>query len=371
MRSLHRKVAARTVSGLDELIRQLNLRRILYVSTGGLIFELLNLVNHPFRQNWYTAAGFVLVLAVIVPFSTIVVVWYKKLLRRPVAARIVTLLFWALLYLAVLPFFIHDIQNTLSPTNVAPINLTLFCIMLAVVPIFNIYEMLACFLVFLLGNLAIATIFSAPPAYYAYTVGISVMSLIFAYTIQYQYLRMIWELKVENRIDPLTEILNKKAGADKMHTVMATCKRNRSSMAVYMIDIDDFKKYNDCYGHLQGDHALKAVGKTLANVFSRESDVVFRYGGEEFVVATPVADEAEIDNRIAALSDEMRKLNIHTPKNSACEYLTLSIGHTVYRPESDPPTIDALALVDRADTEMYRVKSAKRSSGHSETAAER
>ena len=121
---------------------------------------------------------------------------------------------------------------------------------------------------------------------------------------------MIWELKVANRVDPLTEILNKKAGIDKMHTVMSTCKRSRSSMAVYMIDIDDFKKFNDCYGHLQGDRSLKAVGKTLAGVFSRESDVVFRYGGEEFVVATPLVDPSEIDNRTAALNDAIRRLNI-------------------------------------------------------------
>ena len=50
------------------------------------------------------------------------------------------------------------------------------------------------------------------------------------------------------------------------------------------------------------------------------------------------------------------------PYNSASEYLTLSIGSTVYRPDTDSPTIDALALVDRADAEMYRVKAAKRNS---------
>ncbi len=358
----HRNRDPKTVSDFDELTRQLNLRRILYVSAGVLIFELLNLINHPFQQNWYTVLGFVLILAVVSVFPALIIVWRRKLLRRPAAARLVMFLFWGLLYLAVLPFFIHDLQNMLHSADVTPINLTLFCIMLTVLPIFTPYEMLACFSVFLVGNLVVAAVFSAPPAYYAYTVALCVTSLIFSYATQYQYLRMIWELKVANRVDPLTEILNKKAGIDKMHTVMSTCKRSRSSMAVYMIDIDDFKKFNDCYGHLQGDRSLKAVGKTLAGVFSRESDVVFRYGGEEFVVATPLVDPSEIDNRTAALNDAIRRLNIRMPYNSASEYLTLSIGSTVYRPDMDSPTIDALALVDRADAEMYRVKAAKRDS---------
>ena len=89
-----------------------------------LIFELLNLINHPFQQNWYTVLGFVLILAVVSFFPALIIVWHRKLLRRPAAARLVMFLFWGLLYLAVLPFFIHDLQNMLHSANVTPINLT-------------------------------------------------------------------------------------------------------------------------------------------------------------------------------------------------------------------------------------------------------
>lgn len=356
----YRKRDSKTVSEFGELTLQLNLRRIPYVSAGVLIFELLNLVNLPVRQNCYTTLGFILILAVVSVFPALIIVRRRQLLCRPAAARLVTLLFWVLLYLAVLPFFFHDLQNILHTASVIPIHLTLFCIMLTVLPVFKPWEMLVCFSVFLITNLIAAAVFSAPPAYYAYTVALCVTSLIFSYATQDHYLRMIWELKVANRIDPLTEILNKKTGIEKMHTVMSICKRSRCSMAVYMIDIDDFKKFNDCYGHLQGDRSLKSVGKTLATVFSRESDVVFRYGGEEFVVATPLVNPSEVDNRIAVLNDAIRRLNIHMPRNSCSSYLTLSIGSTIYCPDMDAPTIDALVLIDRADAEMYRVKAAKR-----------
>ena len=92
-------------------------------------------------------------------------------------------------------------------------------------------------------------------------------------------------------IDGLTEIPNRRYLDENLEREWRRSKRNNSSMCVLLIDIDHFKRYNDCYGHRAGDECLKTVAQTLAAQCESGSDFVASYGGEEFVAVLPETNQ--------------------------------------------------------------------------------
>lgn len=126
-------------------------------------------------------------------------------------------------------------------------------------------------------------------------------------------------------------------------------------LSVVMMDVDNFKRFNDTYGHTLGDAVLKAVaGAVLAHV--RDEDVAARFGGEEFVIMLWNADidaAASAAERIRAAVEAVR---VECPTGS-CVGVTISCGVARFVPELDE---DADTLIDRADRAMYRSKQAGR-----------
>jgi len=97
-------------------------------------------------------------------------------------------------------------------------------------------------------------------------------------------------IKVASIRDRLTNLYNYFAFMQRFREVLETCHQLKKPVSVLMIDLDDFKKVNDTYGHLTGNHVLAKVGEILSQFF-RRSDVISRYGGEEFAVVlnrTPI-----------------------------------------------------------------------------------
>lgn len=133
-----------------------------------------------------------------------------------------------------------------------------------------------------------------------------------------------------------------------------TSRRNRYQLAlsVIMIDVDDFKKFNDTYGHEGGDQALKLVAKALVDS-SRNSDIVARYGGEEFIVALPLtAPEQSI-----VYAERARKIIESTCielKNGEKTQVTISLGIAGAAKKSPP--ISAQDIIANADGALYQAK---------------
>ena len=92
------------------------------------------------------------------------------------------------------------------------------------------------------------------------------------------------ELQRLMRIDMLTGLYNKQYLNEQIKVLMSISRRNEQPLSVLVIDIDYFKNYNDCYGHIQGDRCLVQVAEAINDSVLRDSDNVFRFGGEEFVV---------------------------------------------------------------------------------------
>lgn len=99
------------------------------------------------------------------------------------------------------------------------------------------------------------------------------------------------ELEKLSAIDPLTGLMNRRYFDERIVAECRRSKREKSNLGIAMIDIDHFKKINDNYGHLCGDHCLKIFAFTLQETIKRPSDIICRYGGEEFVLILPNTDQ--------------------------------------------------------------------------------
>lgn len=153
--------------------------------------------------------------------------------------------------------------------------------------------------------------------------------------------------------DPLTGLANRTLLYDRLRQAILLGQRHRSKVAVLMIDIDFFKRFNDTLGHDRGDQILATVGqRLLASV--RESDTVARLGGDEFVVVMPEFHSIDDVRRCA----ENILNNASRPVDIAAQslHITLSIGVSIYPDHGQ----DIPDLLRRADRAMYAIKESGR-----------
>lgn len=163
------------------------------------------------------------------------------------------------------------------------------------------------------------------------------------------------ELEKLNTIDPLTGIRNRRYFDKRLQAEGRRSRREQTSLAIGMIDIDHFKQINDKYGHAVGDECIKYIARTLRDGLKRPSDDVCRYGGEEFCVILPntTLEGAEI------VLEQMRK----TVESTACKIddwvvqITISCG---VESRIMSYTDEHSELLKAADDRLYKAKQAGR-----------
>ncbi len=153
--------------------------------------------------------------------------------------------------------------------------------------------------------------------------------------------------------DPLTGIYNRRYLDEHMARIFQTLSRSGSFISVMMADIDNFKKYNDTYGHGEGDTCLITVAKTLQGSITRSDDFVARYGGEEFIVVLPNTDEAGAKLIANKMLKNIRACAIPHEKNDAASCVTISIGIVTGKVEYPDEVND---YIQRADEMLYQSK---------------
>jgi len=154
----------------------------------------------------------------------------------------------------------------------------------------------------------------------------------------------------ENQMDALTGLHNRRGFDARLAKGFAEAAKSGGSIALIALDLDHFKAYNDHFGHIAGDEALKAVGRALASVVTRQRDAACRIGGEEFAVILPFTDEdgaMTIAERIRA-----QVLYLHLQHAPGYNTLTVSVGVSVGRAGAMKPA----TLYDQADKALYRAK---------------
>jgi diguanylate cyclase (GGDEF)-like protein len=175
----------------------------------------------------------------------------------------------------------------------------------------------------------------------------------------------IKDLFIKGHYDGLTGIYNRRYLEMTINKIMAALSRTQSSISVMMIDIDFFKKFNDTYGHAEGDECLKAIAVTLNKIVTRNADFVARYGGEEFVVVLPGTDEEGARLMAEKMLEGVRNLNIPHKKNTG-KIATISIGiaagdyaHTKSWPDYQKKADEALYISKNAGRNRYTLLSLK------------
>ncbi len=157
--------------------------------------------------------------------------------------------------------------------------------------------------------------------------------------------------------DGLTGLNNRRSFDEKLAHEWKRALRQKRPLALLMVDIDEFKKYNDHFGHLEGDTCLKSVATALLHSVRRPADFVARYGGEEFVLILPDTD-AEGAHAMAQvlLRNVESQLLVHAP-NAMRQHVTVSIGCSVLDPARIYTTgLEASALIKSSDWALYQSK---------------
>ena len=156
--------------------------------------------------------------------------------------------------------------------------------------------------------------------------------------------------------DELTGLYNRRYFNDVIQKEIKRARRENMTLVFVMADLDLFKNLNDCYGHLQGDAALKSVGKILNEHFMRPEDLVFRLGGEEFGCLFFNDDVGIIKEYLTELKDKIQALGI---RNQASELgvLTISMGAIIVPPSHK---LTAEIIYKLADNLLYKAKGSGR-----------
>ena len=161
---------------------------------------------------------------------------------------------------------------------------------------------------------------------------------------------MVDRLEDSSRQDSLTGIANRRA----LDGLLAECDRRvaegKAPMAVAMIDIDNFKLFNDRYGHAAGDRTLQSVGQALQRFGERQGDMAARYGGEEFTLVVGESDPNLFRAHLEAFRRSVEDLNI-PHQDSPYGRVTVSIGYAMALPGTTMQQ-----AIERADEALYRSK---------------
>ena len=153
--------------------------------------------------------------------------------------------------------------------------------------------------------------------------------------------------------DGLTGVANRRRFDEQAQLHWRQGRRDKKPLSLILIDIDHFKQYNDHYGHLAGDKALRDVAHALRSALQRPHDSLSRYGGEEFACLLPDTDNGGARLLAQRLLDSVRALNIPHAMSSAGELLTISAGVATLLPDS---TSGIENLLNMADEQLYRAK---------------
>jgi len=174
--------------------------------------------------------------------------------------------------------------------------------------------------------------------------------------------RLNKELKAANKrleemtiIDELTELFNRRYFNRRLLSELKRAERYDHPFALFMIDIDHFKVYNDINGHLAGDKILKSIAGILERE-SRDIDIVTRFGGEEFCVILPEIDEKEAQDIAERLRKAVESTRFENEELQPNGKLTVSIGVASF-PQDAKTTQTLIEMADRA---MYQAKKMNR-----------
>ncbi|MEH7107685.1 diguanylate cyclase domain-containing protein [Bacillus sp. JJ1764] len=155
-------------------------------------------------------------------------------------------------------------------------------------------------------------------------------------------------------LDGLTGISNRRYFDETLLSEWSNSLLNTSPITLMMLDIDYFKKYNDTYGHLEGDYCLQSIAQAIKEVIAPHSTYIFcRYGGEEFAIILPGSEQQKGIHIAEQIQEKIQQLQIPHKSSKIADFVTLSIGIATMIPD---PTTSSENLIQKADSALYKSK---------------
>ncbi len=176
------------------------------------------------------------------------------------------------------------------------------------------------------------------------------------------YVRYVKRFRDSAFTDSLTGVSNRAFYAQIFPKIIRNSIRSQKPLTVVMLDIDNFKNYNEHYGHIKGDQVIRNIAKVLSDSAKRPYDVIVRYGGEEFLMILPDTDHDGAATVCERIKNNVIKLNIEHKFSACANVITVSMGitSTVCRIDSHNKNAVEMCIerfVRNADTALYRAKS--------------
>ena len=162
--------------------------------------------------------------------------------------------------------------------------------------------------------------------------------------------RVAWRHGTAANMDPLTGVYNRRAGLTRLARYMEKSRHTGKVVTLIMVDVDDFKKVNDTWGHQVGDQVLKTVARALLDRFD-DIGAVSRIGGEEFLVILPERAPEEVIPYVEEVRQAVEAASVKIDKRSRVS-VTISLGVTITHPTLDTPD----KALHRADQALYASK---------------
>ncbi|MEM7648640.1 MAG: diguanylate cyclase, partial [Cyanobacteria bacterium P01_A01_bin.70] len=154
-------------------------------------------------------------------------------------------------------------------------------------------------------------------------------------------------------LDGLTQVANRRRFEQFLNHEWRRLMREKSTLALIMVDIDHFKAFNDIYGHQAGDECLRRVAAILRTTVQRPADMVARYGGEEFVVVLPNTGVEGAETVAEKIRAHMHEQKIPHRGSQVCPFVTMSLGVAVMSPHPLKAPDDLIKIADKA---LYQAK---------------
>src|SRR5690606_38809674 len=154
-------------------------------------------------------------------------------------------------------------------------------------------------------------------------------------------------------VDALTGIANRRHFDRALDRELRRARREALPLSLVFLDLDEFKRFNDTYGHSRGDEVLRLVAHTLDETFRRGGDLVARYGGEEFAVVLPGVDGRRAELYAERLRRRVWRLAIPYQASQVADRVTISAGVATVPPGTIAGADDLLRAADKA---LYRAK---------------
>lgn len=190
----------------------------------------------------------------------------------------------------------------------------------------------------------------------AWSIGFAIVGILIINHIGY-ILNMYYKVRELSYKDSLTSLSNRRHFEERLDRLWKQSIRLSKPVSIIMADIDNFKAYNDTYGHQKGDECLRLVAHTLNATLKRPLDMIARYGGEEFIVALPDTTLNGATHIAECMREKIESLKIMHEASKTNDVVTISLGVASVMPAQNS---NYTSLILAADKALYNAKESGR-----------